>query len=160
MSRKIILIILIAVIIGGIGYWIYQLISAPQGITGAEAKNCEVDSDCLVFGKDGDCNCGCFNKNYSDWQPGGACFCAAPTSCKCIDGKCEGVFGESKEEACLNSGGQVTTSLCCKSTNDYPNLCLIGACGCSPDNSHEVKTCDCGEGKCFNGEQCIDIPLE
>jgi len=59
-----------------------------------------------------------------------------------------------KEKACLSSGGQLTTSLCCKLTSDYPNLCLIGACGCSPKNSHQVKICDCGEGKCFNGRGC------
>ncbi|MBZ9572273.1 hypothetical protein KJA15_03010 [Patescibacteria group bacterium] len=59
-------------------------------------------------------------------------------------------------EACVNSGGEITTSLCCKATSDYPNLCLVGPCGCSPDNSHQVKVCDCGEGKCFDGEQCID----
>lgn len=58
-------------------------------------------------------------------------------------------------EACINSGGEITTSLCCKSANDYPNLCLIGACGCSPDNSHQIKVCDCGQGKCFNGSACI-----
>jgi len=159
MSKTLIAIIII-IIVAGTGYWIYQSISTPEGITETEAKNCEVDSDCVVFGEDGDCNCGCFNKNYSDWQPGGACFCAAPTSCKCIDGKCEGVFEENKTEACINSGGEIKTSLCCKSVGDYPNLCLIGACGCSPENSHQVKICDCGEGECFDGEQCINIPSE
>jgi hypothetical protein len=60
-----------------------------------------------------------------------------------------------KEQACTNSGGTVTERLCCESAGDFPNLCLIGACGCSPDNSHEVKTCDCGDGKCFDGNSCI-----
>jgi hypothetical protein len=60
-----------------------------------------------------------------------------------------------KEQACLDSGGTVTTAMCCLQTDDFPNLCLIGACGCSPDNSHEVKICDCGEGKCFDGEGCV-----
>ncbi|XOB40381.1 MAG: hypothetical protein ACKKMR_03680 [Candidatus Nealsonbacteria bacterium] len=60
-------------------------------------------------------------------------------------------------EACINSGGEATTSLCCKATSDYPNLCLVGPCGCSPENSHQVKICDCGENKCFDGEQCIDV---
>jgi len=59
-----------------------------------------------------------------------------------------------KEQSCLISGGSIGTSLCCKSTGDFPNSCLIGACGCSPDSSHQVKICDCGEGKCFDGEKC------
>lgn len=62
-----------------------------------------------------------------------------------------------KELACTNSGGTVTTSSCCKSVSGFPNSCLIGACGCSPDNSHDIKTCDCGEGKCFNGTSCVAV---
>ncbi|MBZ9571921.1 hypothetical protein KJA15_01105 [Patescibacteria group bacterium] len=61
------------------------------------------------------------------------------------------------EQACLDSGGQVSTSLCCKATGDFPNLCLIGPCGCSPDNSHQVKICDCGPDKCFNGSECVSL---
>ena len=60
-----------------------------------------------------------------------------------------------KEKSCLNSGGTPTTALCCQTTSDFPNTCLIGACGCSSANSHQVKVCDCGEGKCFNGNECI-----
>ena len=59
-----------------------------------------------------------------------------------------------KEQACLISGGTVATSLCCQATGDFPNTCLIGACGCSPEYSHEVKVCDCGMDKCFNGIFC------
>ena len=154
MSKKIILIVIAIIVIAGIGYWIYQSISTPQEITESEAKSCEVDADCVIFGEDGDCNCGCFNKDYQ-WEKEGDCFCVTPRSCKCVSGKCEGVFEESKEEACLSSGGQVTTSLCCELTEDYPNLCLIGPCGCSPEDSHEVKICDCGEDKCFNGSECV-----
>jgi hypothetical protein len=62
---------------------------------------------------------------------------------------------ETKEQACVNSGGTVSTGLCCLQANDFPNLCLVGACGCSPDNSHEVKTCECGEGRCFDGNRCV-----
>jgi hypothetical protein len=63
----------------------------------------------------------------------------------------------SAEQACINSGGSVVTQLCCNSATDFPNTCLIGACGCSPDNSHEVKICDCGEGKCWDSakSQCV-----
>lgn len=58
-------------------------------------------------------------------------------------------------EACINSGGEITISLCCKSASDYPNLCLIGPCGCALDSSHEIKVCNCGQGKCFDGSACI-----
>ena len=249
MSKTLVPVIIIVIIVG-LGYWFYQSTLTPEEMTEVEAKNCEVDSDCLVFGKDGDCNCGCFNRNYQ-WEKEGDCFCAAPKSCKCVAGKCEDVFEEDKkaviknlfadkydkdaseiiieinqetedylrggvvlppggsensgmflavkvdgewklvhdgqgtvpclvvaeynfpvdvvkecvggdgtledrrEEFCLKSGGQLTTSLCCKSTEDYPNLCLIGACGCSPEHSHQVKICDCGEDKCFNGTECV-----
>jgi hypothetical protein len=63
----------------------------------------------------------------------------------------------SAEQACINSGVSVVTQLCCNSATDFPNTCLIGACGCSPDNSHEVKVCDCGEGKCWDSEmsKCV-----
>jgi len=63
---------------------------------------------------------------------------------------------ESRENAqiCIDSGGTVTTSQCCTSTNDFPDDCAIGACGCAPEYSHEVKVCNCGEGKCFSGFKC------
>lgn len=62
-----------------------------------------------------------------------------------------------KEKACTDSGGIISTSLCCATSPDFPNNCLIGACGCAPENSHQVKVCNCGEGKCFNGEECVAV---
>jgi len=59
-------------------------------------------------------------------------------------------------QACIESGGEVIQMNCCKSVDDFPNQCKIGACGCSPENSHKIQTCDCGSGKCFNGEECIE----
>jgi hypothetical protein len=53
------------------------------------------------------------------------------------------------EQACVGSGGTVSTSLCCAGVGDFPNTCSIGACGCSPQASHEVQICNCGAGKCF-----------
>ncbi len=61
------------------------------------------------------------------------------------------------EEACLASGGTVTSALCCTSTGDFPNTCAVGACGCSPDASHEVRVCTCGAGTCFNGSACVSL---
>ena len=59
------------------------------------------------------------------------------------------------EQACVDSGGAVETMLCCLSTEDFPNLCGFGACGCSPANSHEVRGCLCGAARCFDGSSCV-----
>jgi hypothetical protein len=56
---------------------------------------------------------------------------------------------------CVSSGGTVVTKMCCESASDFPNTCVIGACGCSPTNSKETKVCDCGSGKCFDGTACV-----
>jgi len=60
-----------------------------------------------------------------------------------------------KEQACINAGGTVTTATCCESAEDFPNECLIGACGCSLESSHEIKIGECGEGKCCEGDKCV-----
>ncbi|MDD3487180.1 MAG: hypothetical protein PHF35_02255 [Candidatus Moranbacteria bacterium] len=64
---------------------------------------------------------------------------------------------DAKELACVNAGGKISQSLCCQSANDFSNTCAIGACGCAPDHSHQVKACDCGEGKCFDGKSCVSV---
>ena len=61
--------------------------------------------------------------------------------------------GNNLESICLGSGGAVSNSFCCKTADDFPDTCLIGACGCSPENSKEVKICDCGPEKCFSREK-------
>lgn len=58
------------------------------------------------------------------------------------------------EADCTKSGGTVTTTLCCQATGDFPNLCTTGPCGCAPANSHNVKTCQCPSGQCFDGSKC------
>jgi len=57
---------------------------------------------------------------------------------------------------CLESGGQPTSASCCLSVSHFPNTCLIGACGCSPENSHQIQICDCGSDKCFDGQYCVN----
>ncbi len=81
-------------------------------------KSCITDEDCIVFGETGDCNCGCFNKDYQAWTPGGKCFCAAPISCKCVNGICEGVFEVSSFEDCVKAGNPIMES--------YPPKCKHG----------------------------------
>jgi len=63
------------------------------------------------------------------------------------------------EKACIDSGGTVTIADCCKSASDFPNSCLIGACGCSSDNSKQVKTCDCKDG-CWDGTKCVKSQID
>ena len=55
----------------------------------------------------------------------------------------------------LYDAGNVGMSLCCQAASDFPNRCAIGACGCSPMNSHMVKVCNCPNGKCFDGKSCV-----
>ncbi|MFA5878241.1 MAG: DUF5667 domain-containing protein [Candidatus Staskawiczbacteria bacterium] len=62
-----------------------------------------------------------------------------------------------KENGCTNSGGTIVSGFCCASATDFPSSCAIGACGCSLENSHEVKTCDCGQDRCFDGEKCVSF---
>jgi len=143
----------IALLVIAIIFGIYTVTEQPP----IHSKDCINDNDCVVFGETGDCNCGCFNKDYQ-WESSGECFCLAPTSCDCIDGKCVDDFMiEVSEQACINSGGTVRTSLCCLSTGDFPNMCLIGPCGCSPENSHEVKICECPEDQCFDEISCVQV---
>ena len=58
-------------------------------------------------------------------------------------------------EGCIQSGGTVSTALCCQSVESFPNTCLVGACGCAPDASHEVAVCICPTNTCFDGESCV-----
>jgi len=144
--REIIVAVLIIVVVA-------LVVAYTQTPISEGSKDCVNDNDCVVFGETGDCNCGCYNENNLPSSTGGECFCAAPVSCECVNGKCEGFF-EDPEQACVNSGGTVTVGKCCLATDDFPNLCLVGPCGCSPEYSHDIQICDCGEGKCFDGNTC------
>ena len=59
------------------------------------------------------------------------------------------------EKGCTSTGGKVIITSCCKTAIDFSNNCLVGACGCSPNNSKQVKNCSCPSGKCFDGNECI-----
>ncbi len=56
-------------------------------------------------------------------------------------------------ELCVSTGGTVATAQCCKNTTDFPSTCTVGPCGCSPQNSHTVQTCNCPTNKCFTAQQ-------
>jgi len=59
-----------------------------------ERTDCEVDADCMAFGEDGDCNCGCYRVGSIPVQRIPGCFCAAPRSCECVNGECEPILNE------------------------------------------------------------------
>jgi len=66
------------------------------------------------------------------------------------------------EKACADSGGKVSTVDCyCYGAKDFYNTCVIGACSCPPlpQNKRELKTCDCGESKCWDGTKCVNLPF-
>ncbi len=67
--------------------------------------------------------------------------------------------GGGNEAACVNSGGVVSSSLCCKAAGDFPNTCLVGACGCAPSASENVTVCDCPSGSCWDGSTCAPSGL-
>ena len=86
------------------------------------------------------------------------CGCDQRSYCNRCDAYSNGVSivhtGQCSQE-CLSSGGNISTATCCNNVGDFPNTCAIGACGCAPENSHQVITCDCGLGKCFDGIACV-----
>jgi len=141
--NKIIATIIIIVIVLGSYYLMKQSISAPENgrvseTEGDETKECVDDDACIVFGEDGDCNCGCYSKDHLPSGTGGECFCAAPDSCECVDGKCEGVFENSQKEInnfdeCAKAGYPILES--------YPRQC---------------KT----KNKTFTEEHCVDKSTE
>ena len=113
------------------------------------------------------------NRNISRYTPvchqgyhleNGQCVPDQPVAClqgyHLENGQCVPDYGPNKTISCVSSGGTVKTRMCCGSTGDFPNTCLIGACGCSPENSKETKVCDCGPGKCFDGTSCVDISTD
>lgn len=110
----------------------------------------------------------------------GACGCAPASShqvkvCECPTGTCfdgtectgaggsggaaggggsGGAAGGGGAAACVAAGGTVVTQSCCTSAGDFPNTCGVGACGCSPSNSHDIQACQCPSGKCWDGSTC------
>jgi hypothetical protein len=57
-----------------------------------------------------------------------------------------------QEDLCTITNGSVVMQACCKTIISFPNTCLVGACGCSLANSHDVDTCVCPDSQCYNPE--------
>jgi len=132
-------------------------------------KECEIDSDCVVFGEDGDCNCGCYNKDFLPQNTGGECFCAAPTSCECVDGECQGVFeqiigGETDEHGCMLMAGYTWNETKQECVREWEEI-LKDSCielGCPENslfvgskNSDKYYNCNCGWAKTISPENLV-----
>jgi hypothetical protein len=103
--------------------------------------------------------CGCNGRTYNN-----DCLRRAAGVSKQSDGACVTDAGQdvglsadasSPAEQCTATGGQVTSTLCCSSATDFPNFCLVGACGCDPDYSHTISTCTCTTGCFLPGYGCV-----
>ena len=122
---KVLINITIFILFIGVVYWTSTLIPDIQKEIIPDGLNyCLIDSDCVVFGETGDCNCGCYNKNHLPSEVKGECFCLAPATCGCVDGKCEGVSKDVSKDVsgeinnfndCVNNGYAVMES--------YPRQC-------------------------------------
>lgn len=77
-----------------------------------------------------------------------------------VNNALEGCEPSLEEQGCLDSGGTVTTALCCSTAPVFPDTCSIGSCSCAPQFSIEVPLCDCGAGRCFDRDQraCVSAP--
>jgi hypothetical protein len=71
----------------------------------------------------------------------------------CDDGACFDGVCYDEYSSCLSSGGTVATRICCASASNFPNTCVVGACGCH--GGKETMVCNCPEGMCFDGTNCV-----
>lgn len=72
---------------------------------------------------------------------------------------------KTKEQSCINSGGKVIMENCNCPDNvtpaDFYNHCnmALNTCFCDPSLGikRQLKSCDCGLNKCWNGTECSTI---
>ena len=88
----------------------------------------------------------------------GYSWCEAKQKClRQWEEKCEAVLS-AKEKACKDNEGIVVNQDCyCSGTQDFYSTCAVGGCTCTPDPKYkrEIKRCECGVDRCWNGSMCI-----
>ena len=121
------------------------------GTVVTQACNCEGVSDFYDNCAVGTCACGPEFPSYDL----SVCDCGED---RCFDGtECVTPEFATLEDACVNSGGTVTTQTCnCAGVSDFYDNCAVGACTCPPGSpEYELTVCDCGAGQCFDGTACV-----
>lgn len=68
-----------------------------------------------------------------------------------------------KRSACTASGGKYSSRFCFSAgAINYPNTCQsgVGICSAAPsvDAFNQIEVCECGAGKCFDGNSCVALP--
>lgn len=163
-----VLIVIIVILVGILGYFaaycvIPSMMTTTSTTTIQNYLSCQTSSDCVPA----QCchSTSCINKNYKSvcnvlctniCQPG--TMDCGQGYCDCVNNQCKAIINytvSNAEQGCITSGGTVGTSLCCQSSGDFPNTCLIGACGCAPSFSHQVEVCNCPTNTCFDGTRCV-----
>lgn len=100
--------------------------------------------------------CGCDGKTY-----GNDCERIVAGVSKRAEGTCPkadgGVSdaGSTNAVLCTATGGTIKTQTCCASATDFPNSCMVGACGCDPQSGHDITVCECPTGCFVPGEGCF-----
>jgi len=134
----VIIIIVVAVILFG-GVFAYQYFFTQAQPT--------VQNQTQLVGGDRDSH-GCIGSAGYTW-------CEAKQKClRPWEEPCEA----DQTAGCLSSGGKIVTQTCyCANAQDFYNTCLVGACGCGPNPAYakQLKVCQCGQGKCFDGQKCV-----
>lgn len=149
-------------------FFVVDLVCAFLGLFGFECGNendAILEQSCLDSGGEvSTASCCSGTGNFPDSCVVGPCGCAPWYSeetkvCHCATDQCfNGTHCVLRLlDSCVSSDGEVSTASCCNSTEDFPNTCLVGACGCAPDNSKQTKVCECPTGQCFDGFSCTWI---
>lgn len=123
---------------------------------GFSEASCNEDGVCVDYSSGCDetqCHAGC--TDGCEPQDADNTGDAADAGDVAVDGSLD-AGGQDLAVACTESGGTVITASCCASAEPFPDLCAVGACGCAADSSTDTQTCDCGEGRCFDGTVCVD----
>jgi hypothetical protein len=104
--------------------------------------------------------CGCDGKTY-----GNDCERGIAGVSKRSDGACPNpdagrdvgpsVDGSVQAGVCTSTGGKISTMLCCSNQSDFPNSCMVGACGCAPEYSQPISVCTCSFGCFVPGLGCV-----
>lgn len=98
--------------------------------------------------------CGCSPENSEEVQ-----VCSCLVRDYCFDGsQCKYLIDPEGEKRCEESGGTVSSDLCCKGLDHFPNTCAGSCDNCSSEDQWLIPVCSCpGSNPCFDGNECSSL---